>query len=120
MTLHVICLCAEWCGTCRDFRPAFTSVATQSAGDRFQWIDIETHDALLDALGVEIDSFPTVLIAGDDRLCFAGPVTPFADTLQRLCRAARAGTLAFGGESVWVELAGCLAQLPREGPDTSC
>lgn len=106
MFLNVICLCAEWCGTCRDFRPLFDRVASQAPADRFLWGDIEVHDALLDSVGIEIENFPTLVITpAAGATCFAGPVTPFAETLERLCRAARAGDLAAGVDPVFSQLA---------------
>jgi thiol-disulfide isomerase/thioredoxin len=58
----VACLCAEWCGSCRDYRATFAALAAQFAADaEFAWIDVE-DDA--DALGdPDIDDFPTLLIA---------------------------------------------------------
>ena len=106
MSLSVICLCAEWCGTCRTFRAAFDDLSRQSPDDRFLWVDIETHEALLDRIGIDIENFPTVLIltaTGEPH--FAGPITPFGDTLRRLCRAARAGDLSPDTSQPWRELA---------------
>ena len=37
----VICLCAEWCGTCRDYQPGFSVMAADFPGVRFAWLDIE-------------------------------------------------------------------------------
>lgn len=106
MSLAVVCLCAEWCGTCRDFRAAFDDVARQWPDAGFVWADIETHEELLDELGIEIENFPTVLIASGagSALHFAGPITPFADTLQRLCRTAAAGDLPTSQASAWKTL----------------
>ncbi|MEO7116218.1 MAG: thioredoxin domain-containing protein, partial [Caldimonas sp.] len=58
--LLVACLCAGWCGSCRDYRATFDALAGQFAGGAvFAWIDIE-DDA--DALGdLDIDNFPTLL-----------------------------------------------------------
>lgn len=106
MSLNVICLCAEWCGTCRDFRPLFDRVASHAPTDRFLWVDIEAHEALLDSVGIEIENFPTLVITpAAGATCFAGPVTPFAETLERLCRAARAGDLVAGVDPVFSQLA---------------
>ncbi|WP_018229133.1 thioredoxin family protein [Methyloversatilis universalis] len=106
MSLAVVCLCAEWCGTCRDFRALFDGVAGQWPDAGFVWADVETHEDLLDDLDLEIENFPTVLIAsGDGRtLHFAGPITPFADTLQRLCRTAAAGDLPAIQAPAWLTL----------------
>ena len=91
--LFVACLCAEWCGSCRDYRATFESQARLAVtGERFAWIDIEDH---ADVLGdLEIETFPTLLI-GDvrGRVHFYGSVTPHARTLERLVDGARLGEL---------------------------
>ena len=91
--LFIACLCAEWCGSCRDYRATFESQARQAAaGERYAWIDIEDH---ADVLGdLDIETFPTLLI-GDahGRVHFYGSVTPQARTLERLVDGARLGEL---------------------------
>ena len=41
--IFVACLCAEWCGTCREYRAAFEAAAGAASSARFAWIDIEDH-----------------------------------------------------------------------------
>lgn len=78
----VVCLCADWCGTCRDYRPVFDQVAAEHPGTAFLWLDIEDQAALVGEL--DIETFPTLLIADGARLRFAGPLLPHAGTLSRL------------------------------------
>ncbi|HEY5581770.1 MAG TPA: thioredoxin family protein, partial [Rhodoferax sp.] len=78
----VVCLCAEWCGVCRDYRQRFAQVQTQFPQVRFLWIDVEDEADLLDPLDVE--DFPTLLLAVGDQPHFFGPLTPQANTLARL------------------------------------
>ncbi|WP_018410514.1 YbbN family protein [Methyloversatilis thermotolerans] len=105
MSLDIVCLCAEWCATCRDFRAICDGGAAILDGDRLLWMDIEEHDALLDSLDIEIENFPTLVIARrGEPVCFAGPVTPFAATVQRLSRTARDGDLAALDDGRWNEL----------------
>ena len=33
-----ICLCADWCGTCRDYRNLFEALAPAHPGVRFVWL----------------------------------------------------------------------------------
>jgi thiol-disulfide isomerase/thioredoxin len=90
--LLVSCLCAAWCGSCRDYRATFDALAAQFA-DRadFAWIDVEDE---ADALGdLDIENFPTLLIAEGDALHFLGVVTPQPQTAERLIRSAIAGEL---------------------------
>ena len=73
--LWVYCLCAQWCGTCREYQPLFDRLATEMPQARFVWVDVEEHDALLGDL--DIENFPTLLLAdAKHRPCFAGTVLP--------------------------------------------
>jgi len=89
----VACLCAAWCVACREYRATFAALAEQLGGDAdFAWIDIE-DDA--DALGdLDIENFPTLLIADEAGARFFGPVMPQASTAERLIRGALGGGLA--------------------------
>ena len=80
--LQVLCLCAEWCGTCRDYRAPFSQVAREHPGAAFAWVDVEDHADLADAFDVE--TFPTLLVASAQGLHFLGPMLPHAQTLSRL------------------------------------
>jgi len=83
--LWVVCLCAEWCGACREYRPLFEQVARAHPGLRFAWVDIEDHADLADDFDVE--TFPTILVAGERGTQFLGPMLPHAETLARLLTA---------------------------------
>lgn len=91
--LLVACLCAQWCGTCREYEATFLQVQAQFDRDaaRFLRIDIEDEAELLDA--VEVENFPTVLIARGDAVLFFGTLTPHEQTLRRLVQSALAGAL---------------------------
>ena len=90
--LLVACLCAQWCRTCDAYLD--TLVATRDtmrighpgASMRFVWIDIEDESDLLGDL--DIEDFPTLLLARGDEVLFFGPVMPHAQTLDRLVRSA--------------------------------
>lgn len=78
----VICLCADWCNVCRQWQPAFEQQARAHEGIHFAWVDIE-DDA--EAMGdVDVETFPTVLIARGSKALFLGPITPSAQQLERL------------------------------------
>lgn len=88
--LLVACLCAAWCGTCREYQPTFDAAQAADAGAAdWAWVDIEDHDEVLGALDVE--NFPTLLIARGDTVLFYGTVLPHAQTLARLVQNALAG-----------------------------
>lgn len=80
--LWVVCLCAEWCGVCREYRPLFEQVARAHPALRFAWVDIEDHADIADDFDVE--TFPTLLVAGPDGTHFLGPLLPHAETLSRM------------------------------------
>ena len=80
--LWVVCLCAEWCGTCRDYRPLLKEVARAHPQLRFAWVDIEDHSDIADEF--EVETFPTLLVAGRDGTRFLGPLLPHAETLSRM------------------------------------
>ena len=88
--LLVACLCAQWCGSCREYAPLFEA-ASGLPPARFVWIDIEDHEEVLDE--VDVDNFPTLLIARGDTVLFFGTVTPHARTLERLVETAARGEL---------------------------
>ena len=78
----VICLCAQWCGTCRDYRAGFESVAAGFEGVDFRWLDIEDE---ADALGdIDVENFPTIFVRRGDSVLFFGTLLPHLNTLRRL------------------------------------
>lgn len=81
----VACLCAEWCGTCKEYLPGFAALAARYPDDCFVWIDVETHS---DYLGedIDIENFPTVLIqpVAGGAPQFYGTVLPHLDVLERM------------------------------------
>lgn len=81
----VVCLCAEWCGVCRDYSSRFLQMQARFPQAQFLWIDVEDEADLLHPLDVE--DFPTLLLAVGDEARFFGPVTPQPETLERLIRA---------------------------------
>ncbi len=90
--LLVSCLCAAWCGSCRDYRATFDALASRfGSGVDFAWIDVEDE---ADALGdLDVEDFPTLLIAEGETLRFLGAVTPQPETAERLIGSAIAGQL---------------------------
>lgn len=106
--LLVACLCAAWCHTCGDYRATFDTLALEfGARAIFVWIDIEDHEAALG--GVEVDDFPTLLLAAGDELRFHGPVLPHAAVARQMVQRALLGPL--GAPSADAALAGLPARL---------
>lgn len=78
----VICLCADWCNLCRDYQGVFAQMAQRHPALRFAWLDIEDQADLVG--DVDVETFPTLLLADAQGTRFFGPVTPQANTLARL------------------------------------
>ena len=89
-----VCLCAAWCGTCGIYRPLFDELARAHPQVRFEWVDIEDESELAGDLDVE--TFPTLLIADGERALFLGPLLPQAPVLARLLASLQAGAPAAG------------------------
>jgi thiol-disulfide isomerase/thioredoxin len=81
-TLLVACLCADWCGTCRDYRQGFDRLADAHPEVCFAWIDIENHADRFDDLDVE--NFPTILIEDSVTTRFFGTVLPQVSIVERM------------------------------------
>ena len=88
LPLLVACLCADWCNVCAEYRSRFeqvqASITAEHPQARFVWLDIEDEADLLHPL--DVDDFPTLLIAVGEAPRFFGPLTPQAQTLERLVR----------------------------------
>ena len=97
---HVlIALCADWCGTCRTFRPVLGQLAAAHPHIVFSWLDIEDEAVLANDL--DIETFPTLVIFRDGAPLYFGPSLPMMDVVAKLIRAAEA-------------TAGPLSQIPPE------
>jgi len=90
--LWVVCLCAQWCRVCEEYQGRFEQVRLSVLQDhpqsRFVWVDVEDEADLLDPL--DIENFPTLLLAVGDSPRFFGVITPQAQTLERLVRSTAA------------------------------
>ena len=84
-TVLVVCLCAEWCGVCREYESRFAPLQGKFPQARFLWLDVEDEADLMHPLDVE--NFPTLLLAVGNEPRFFGPVTPQPEMLERLIRA---------------------------------
>lgn len=77
----MVCLCAAWCGTCREYQPGFEALAQQYPQVGFKWVDVEDEHA-----GVEdwdVENFPTLLIQRNELVLFFGPMLPHLRILQQ-------------------------------------
>lgn len=78
----VACLCATWCGTCREYQERFESMQSLYPNALLVWVDIEDKAEIVDP--IDLENFPTLLIAKAGRLTFFGVVTPQKETLERM------------------------------------
>lgn len=105
MSLYVACLCAAWCRTCESYQQVFEAACAElpQAGLHVRWIDIEDEAELIGDL--DIETFPTLLIADDAQVRFAGPLTPQPETLKRVLRAHLADASAAQVDADYLTLA---------------
>lgn len=83
----VVCLCAQWCTTCREYRAAFEALAGDWPQVRFEWVDVEDEEAVVG--DVDVETFPTILIADGRLVRFLGPVLPQPQVLGRMLEVLR-------------------------------
>ena len=58
--LVVLALCADWCGTCRDFQQMLDRLARARPEIVFAWADIEDDAELVG--DIDVESFPTLAV----------------------------------------------------------
>ena len=117
--LLVACLCAQWCRTCEAYRDAFAAsrdafARAHPGGLRFAWVDVEDESELVGDL--DIEDFPTVLIARGADVLFFGTVMPHAQTLDRLVRSALEGAPALAPESLEPDVRALPGRLADHAP----
>lgn len=78
----VVCLCAGWCGVCREYRTGFDDLAQRWPGVRVVWLDVEDREDLVE--DVDVETFPTLLIGRAEQAYFLGPLLPQLHVLERL------------------------------------
>lgn len=81
----IACLCADWCGSCREYKIAFEALALTYPAHTFVWIDIEDQ---ADIVGdIDVDNFPTLLIQRGEVVTFFGAMVPEIRVTERLINA---------------------------------
>ncbi len=90
----VACLCAQWCRTCGDYAEPFAAVTKRFPDDAFVWIDIEDDSDWVD--DIDVENFPTLLVAFNGEPRFFGTVQPHPQQLVRLLASVQATEVAMG------------------------
>lgn len=85
----VLSFCAQWCGTCREFRPILEAISTAHPGITFGWVDIEDDAELADE--VDVEDFPTLAIIRDGVPLYFGTTLPLDGVVRSLLRATLTG-----------------------------
>ncbi|MDO4592175.1 MAG: thioredoxin family protein [Comamonadaceae bacterium] len=80
--LSVVCLCAAWCGVCRQYESEFRALQARFPHVRFDWVDVEDEEARIG--DVDVETFPTLLLGRGDGALFLGPLLPQIKVLERL------------------------------------
>jgi len=115
VAIDVACLCAAWCRTCEAYRPMVQRVAMSLAPGRWRWHWIDVEDDADWVGNLEIETFPTWVVAGPEGLRFAGVLLPHEDTLRRTLKAALDGPVGRPPEvdaEAWQALARRLRRRP--------
>lgn len=114
----VSCLCAEWCGSCREYRPGFEALAERFPQLAFAWVDVEDQPEVVD--DIDVENFPTLVIQRNELVLFCGPMLPQLHLLERLIETFLAQTpeesrhyaLGNAQRAAWQGLANVRARLP--------
>ncbi len=80
----IICFCADWCLTCKDYKQEYLNLSKRFCEHIFYWIDIEDYPEILEY--EDIENFPTLLIQVAEKIVFFGSVFPYIKHLERLIR----------------------------------
>ena len=81
----VLCFCAAWCDTCKEYQPKFEGLSERHPDACFVWVDIEDHPELLG--DEDVENFPTIAIVDKTEVRFMGTILPHIEHLDRLIAA---------------------------------
>jgi thioredoxin 1 len=105
--LVVVCLCAAWCDSCREFRATYDAIAQADPAGLYVWLDIEDDEALVG--DVDIEEFPTLAVYRGENLVHYGVSLPQRGNVVRLIEAAARGEMLSDAPDAIVQLLRSLA-----------
>ena len=86
--MTLILFCADWCSSCREFRPAFD--AFNYPGLSRHWLDIENDEQQM--LGIEVENLPSIFALSNDKLSwYFGAIRPSSLFLEKILTDLEAG-----------------------------
>ncbi|MCV5555201.1 thioredoxin domain-containing protein, partial [Escherichia coli] len=75
----VVCLCADWCNSCNDWKNPLIALSEKYRNDFFIWMDIERHSDMVS--DVDLDTLPVLLVQKNNDIIFLGAVVPRVNTI---------------------------------------
>jgi thioredoxin reductase (NADPH) len=80
--LVVLALCADWCGTCRDFHQMLLHLAEARKEIVFAWADIEDDAEFVG--DIDVESFPTLVVVRAGQALHYGVSLPQEGLVARM------------------------------------
>lgn len=86
--MTLVLFCADWCSSCREFKPAFD--ALHIPGLSRHWVDIERDEQLMSE--IEVENLPSILVLSNDKLSwYFGEIRPSSLFLEKILTDLEAG-----------------------------
>ena len=86
--MTLVLFCADWCSSCREFKPAFD--ALHIPGLSRHWVDIERDGQLMSE--IEVENLPSILVLSNDKLSwYFGEIRPSSLFLEKILNDLEAG-----------------------------
>jgi thioredoxin 1 len=86
--MTLVLFCADWCSSCREFKPAFD--ALHIPGLSRHWVDIERDEQLMSE--IEVENLPSVFVLSNDKLSwYFGEIRPSSLFLEKILTDLEAG-----------------------------
>ncbi|CAM3714174.1 thioredoxin domain-containing protein [Polynucleobacter arcticus] len=105
--MTLILFCADWCSSCREFKPTFD--ALNIPGLSSYWVDIENEEHIMS--GIEVENLPSVFILSTDKLSwYFGEIRPSLLFIEKILADLEAGK--FESKPIEARFTNLLQNLP--------